>query len=42
MGPMLRNSIEITVEWGDSDPAGIVFYPGFFPNFSQTPSTRHN
>jgi 4-hydroxybenzoyl-CoA thioesterase len=32
---MLRNSIDITVEWGDCDPAGIVFYPNYFRWFNQ-------
>lgn len=32
---MFRNSIEITVEWGDCDPAGIVFYPNYFRWFNQ-------
>lgn len=32
---MLRNSIEFPVEWGDCDPAGIVFYPNYFRWFNQ-------
>jgi 4-hydroxybenzoyl-CoA thioesterase len=32
---MFRNSIEIAVEWGDCDPAGIVFYPNYFRWFNQ-------
>ena len=32
---MFRNSIDITVEWGDCDPAGIVFYPNYFRWFNQ-------
>lgn len=31
----MRNSIEIEVEWGDCDPAGIVFYPNYFRWFNQ-------
>lgn len=27
---MVVNRIEITVHWGDCDPAEIVFYPNFF------------
>jgi 4-hydroxybenzoyl-CoA thioesterase len=26
----LTNRHEITVEWGDCDPAGIVYYPSYF------------
>lgn len=26
----MKNEIEVRIEWGDSDPAGIVFYPNFF------------
>ena len=26
---------EITVEWGDCDPAGIVYYPAYFKWFDQ-------
>jgi len=32
---MFSNSIEIKVEWGDCDPAGIVFYPNYFRWFNQ-------
>jgi len=32
---MFRNSIDITVEWGDCDPAGIIFYPNYFRWFNQ-------
>ncbi|MBE9552474.1 MAG: acyl-CoA thioesterase [Proteobacteria bacterium] len=32
---MYSNSIDITVEWGDCDPAGIVFYPNYFRWFNQ-------
>ncbi|MGH6945796.1 MAG: acyl-CoA thioesterase [Kiloniellales bacterium] len=27
---MIANRIDITVQWGDCDPADIVFYPNFF------------
>ena len=27
---MLKNSRSLRIEWGDCDPAGIVFYPRFF------------
>lgn len=30
---MLRNRKEIQVEWGDCDPAGIVYFPRFFEYF---------
>jgi 4-hydroxybenzoyl-CoA thioesterase len=30
---MFSNSHDLTVEWGDCDPAGIVFYPRFFAMF---------
>jgi 4-hydroxybenzoyl-CoA thioesterase len=26
----LNNRHEVTVEWGDCDPAGIVYYPAYF------------
>jgi 4-hydroxybenzoyl-CoA thioesterase len=31
----LTNTHEITVEWGDCDPAGIVYYPSYFKWFDQ-------
>ncbi len=31
---MLKNSIEIEIEWGDCDPAQIVYYPNFFRWFN--------
>ena len=31
--PMFINSRSVTVEWGDCDPAGIVFYPRYFAMF---------
>jgi 4-hydroxybenzoyl-CoA thioesterase len=30
---MFSNTHRLTVEWGDCDPAGIVFYPRFFAMF---------
>jgi len=30
---MLKNRKEIHIEWGDCDPAGIVYYPRFFEMF---------
>ncbi len=30
---MLTNTRTITVEWGDCDPAGIVYYPRYFEWF---------
>ena len=30
---MLSNSRKLRIEWGDCDPAGIVFYPRFFAMF---------
>ncbi len=30
---MKRNRKEISIEWGDCDPAGIVYYPRFFEMF---------
>lgn len=31
--PMLTHTRRLTVEWGDCDPAGIVFYPRYFAMF---------
>ncbi|SKA20791.1 4-hydroxybenzoyl-CoA thioesterase [Enhydrobacter aerosaccus] len=31
----LTSHHEITVEWGDCDPAGIVYYPSYFRWFDQ-------
>jgi 4-hydroxybenzoyl-CoA thioesterase len=31
--PMLTNTRTIRVQWGDCDPAGIVFYPRYFEWF---------
>jgi len=30
---MLTNSRSLQIEWGDCDPAGIVFYPRYFAMF---------
>jgi len=30
---MLRNTRKMRVEWGDCDPAGIIFYPRYFEFF---------
>ena len=30
---MLKNRKQIHIEWGDCDPAGIVYYPRFFEMF---------
>jgi 4-hydroxybenzoyl-CoA thioesterase len=30
---MFVNSRAVTIEWGDCDPAGIVFYPRYFAMF---------
>ena len=35
----MKNEIEIPVEWGDTDPAAIVFYPNYFKWFDI--GTRH-
>ena len=32
---MFINSIEIKIEWGDCDPADIVYYPNFFRWFNK-------
>src|SRR5207342_3366270 len=31
--PMLTNTVSRRIEWGDRDPAGIVFNPRFFAFF---------
>ena len=33
---MLSNRKEIQVEWGDCDPAGIVYFPRFFEYFDSS------
>jgi 4-hydroxybenzoyl-CoA thioesterase len=30
---MLSNSRKVRIEWGDCDPAGIIFYPRYFEIF---------
>ena len=35
----MKNEIDIPVEWGDTDPAAIVFYPNYFKWFDI--GTRH-
>ena len=35
----MKNEIEIPIEWGDTDPASIVFYPNYFKWFDI--GTRH-
>ncbi len=35
---MFSNTRSWTVEWGDCDPAGIVFYPRFFAAFDTSTS----
>lgn len=32
---MRRHTLEWTVDWGDCDPAGIVFYPRYFAWFDR-------
>jgi len=34
MGQPFENRIDLRVEWGDCDPAGIVFYPNYFRIFN--------
>ncbi len=31
--PTLTNSRKVRIEWGDCDPAGIIFYPRYFEIF---------
>lgn len=31
--PLLTNTRAVKIEWGDCDPAGIVFYPRYFEMF---------
>lgn len=33
---MFTNTRTLTIEWGDCDPAGIVFYPRYFAMFDAT------
>jgi 4-hydroxybenzoyl-CoA thioesterase len=32
-GQALRNTRKVRIEWGDCDPAGIIFYPRYFEIF---------
>ena len=34
----LRNTRKVRIEWGDCDPAGIVFYPRYFEMFDASTS----
>lgn len=36
---MAKNIIEFSVEWGESDTAGIVFYPNYFRWFDRATHT---
>ncbi len=33
---MFSHSRDVTIEWGDCDPAGIVFYPRYFAMFNES------
>jgi 4-hydroxybenzoyl-CoA thioesterase len=33
---MLSNSRSVKIEWGDCDPAGIIFYPRYFAMFDHS------
>ena len=33
-GQPFENRIDLRIEWGDCDPAGIVFYPNYFRIFN--------
>jgi 4-hydroxybenzoyl-CoA thioesterase len=35
---MLSNSRTVRIEWGDCDPAGIIFYPRYFEIFDASTS----
>ncbi len=35
---MLRNTRIVRIEWGDCDPAGIIFYPRYFEIFDASTS----
>jgi 4-hydroxybenzoyl-CoA thioesterase len=35
---MLTNSRKVRIEWGDCDPAGIIFYPRYFEIFDASTS----
>lgn len=32
--PMLKNTVQVEIEWGDCDPAEIVYYPNYFRWFN--------
>ena len=34
----LRNTREVRIDWGDCDPAGIIFYPRYFEIFDASTS----
>ena len=34
----LRNTRKVRIEWGDCDPAGIIFYPRYFEIFDASTS----
>ncbi|KQX23231.1 MULTISPECIES: acyl-CoA thioesterase [unclassified Sphingomonas] len=34
-GQIFENRIDLRIEWGDCDPAGIVFYPNYFRIFNR-------
>ncbi len=36
---MLKNSRTVRIDWGDCDPAGIVFYPRYFAIFDASTTT---
>jgi 4-hydroxybenzoyl-CoA thioesterase len=36
---MLKNARSLRIEWGDCDPAGIVFYPRYFAMFDHSTTT---
>jgi 4-hydroxybenzoyl-CoA thioesterase len=39
---MLVNSRVVRIEWGDCDPAGIVYYPRYFAFFDASTSALHH
>ena len=36
---MFSNTRHLRIEWGDCDPAGIVFYPRYFAMFDHSTTT---
>jgi 4-hydroxybenzoyl-CoA thioesterase len=40
--PRLVNRRHLTIEWGDCDPAGIVFYPRYFAMFDASTAALFN